>query len=171
MFGNRARDYFLRKKAMKNEPQNGQTSNKETSFEGFCKLIKENMVDVCIAVLSDEYSENMKYVSDSRTTSMMIGGVGHDLEEKFEEVVGAAVARHKYKQAMADSQDRTAQPFSYVMLYDFNERNLLGGIGVHIQNDVVTTFVMDQKTLRRNNPNTADSEEVAGQLRIDTMFK
>lgn len=151
MFGNRAMAYFKNKKMNQSHRA---ISNKETSMQEFDKLINGNSVEKCVAVFTDEYSD--KAIYDGRTTSMMFGGVGSDISEAFETVVGAAVARHQYKQN---------SEFSYVVLYDFNERNLLGGIGVQVIDGSVTTFVMDSKKLARN------SEEVAGQLRIDEMFK
>lgn len=154
MFGDRARAYFLNKKQNNQNKSHKEVSNKATSMQEFDKLINGNSVEKCVAVFTDEYSD--KAIYDPRTISMMFGGVGSDIPEVFETIVGAAAARHQYKQN---------SEFSYVVLYDFNERNLLGGIGVQVIDGSVTTFVMDSKKLARN------SEEVAGQLRIDEMFK
>lgn len=163
MFGNRAMAYFKNKKMNQSHRA---ISNKATSMQEFDKLINGNSVEKCVAVFTDEYSNNAIY--DPRTTSMMFGGVGSDISEAFETVVGAAVARQQYRQSVVGEDSPT---LSYVMLYDFKERNLLGGIGIQVQDGAVTTFVMDDKKLNKNNDNFRNSEEVAGQLRIDQMFK
>ena len=168
MFGDRARAYFLAKKNKNNHSQQENVSNRETSISEFEKLINTNMVYKGLAVLDDEYSTDSIY--DAKATSIMFGGIGYDLHEAFESIVGAVVARQQYKKS-ALGDNASTQPFSYAMLYDAKKETLIGGIGVQVHNGVVTTFVMDEKKIKRNQDTLQSNDEVACQLRIDQMFK